>query len=65
MAFVWDIEFDLVLVWVSKSTSLLCAGRNLLVFSASMQIDLVFVWVVEIDLISIWGIELDLFSVQG
>ena len=46
----------------SKLTLFLCAGRKLLVFSVSMEIDLVFV-MVEIDLISMWGIELDLISV--
>ena len=41
----------------------LCAGRKVLVFSVSMEIDLVLVMVVDIDLISVWGIELDLISV--
>ena len=41
----------------------LYAGRDLLVFSVSMEIDLVLVMVVQIDLISVWGIELDLISV--
>ena len=45
---------NLILFW--------CVGRKLLVFSVSMEIDLVFV-MVEIDLISMWGIELDLISV--
>ena len=41
-----------------------CAGRKLLVFGASMEIDLVFGILVEIDLyLSVWGIELDLISV--
>ena len=42
------------------------AGRKslrLVLFSVSIEIDLVFVWVVDIDLISVWGIELDLISV--
>ena len=43
-------------------TLLLCAGRKLLVFGVSMEIDLVFE-MAKIDLISVWGIELDLISV--
>ena len=54
-------EID-VFVRGSRLTLFLCAGRKLLVFSVSMEIDLVFV-MVEIDLISMWGIELDLISV--
>ena len=47
----------------STLTLFLCAGRKLLVYSVSMEIDLVLVIVVEIDLVSVWGIELDLISV--
>ena len=43
----------------SKLTLFLYAGRKLLVFSVSMEMDLIFV-VVKIDLISVWEIELDL-----
>ena len=39
------------------------AGRKSPGFSVSIEIDLVFVWVVDIDLISVWGIEHDLKSV--
>ena len=28
----------------------------------SIEIDLVFVWVVDIDFLSVWGVELDLIS---
>ena len=38
-------------------------GRKSLGFSVSIELDLVFAWVVEIYLISLWGIELDLRSV--
>ena len=40
------------------------AGRKSLGFSVSIEIDLVFVWVVDIDLISVRGITLDLISVR-
>ena len=55
-------EIAMFFVRGSKLTSFLCPGRKLLVFSVSMEIDLVFV-MVEIDLISMCGIELDLVSV--
>ena len=41
------------------------AGRKSLGFSVSIEVDLVFVWVVDIDLISVGGIELDVISVYG
>ena len=44
-------------------TQFLDAGRKSPDFSVSIEIDLVFVWVVDIDLISARGIELDLISV--
>ena len=47
------IEIDSVLDTAHKSLG----------FSVSIEIDLVFVWVVDIDLISVWGIEHDLNSV--
>ena len=45
---------NLILFW--------CVGRKLLVFSVSMEIDLVFV-MVEIDFVSMLGIEHDSISV--
>ena len=47
----------------SKLTRFWDAGRKSLGFSVSIEIDLVFVWVVDVDLVSVWGIELDLISV--
>ena len=47
----------------SKLTLILCACHKLLVFSVSMEIDLVLVMVVEKDLISVCGVELELISV--
>ena len=41
---------DMFFVRGSKLTSFLCPGRKLLVFSVSMEIDLVFVMVVESSL---------------
>ena len=41
-------------------TRVLDAGRKSLRFGMSIEIDLVFVWVVDIDLISVWGIAHDL-----
>ena len=38
--------------WWSKLTRFLDGGRKSLGFSVSIEIDLVFVWVVDIDLIS-------------
>ena len=52
-----------MLMWGSKMTWFLSAGRNLLGFSVGIEIDLVFVCVAEIDLMSVWGIEIDLISV--
>ena len=46
--------------WLSKLTRVLDAGRKSLRFGMSIEIDLVFVWVVDIDLISVWGIAHDL-----
>ena len=48
----------------SKFTPFWDAGRKSLGFisSVSIEIDLVFVWVVDIDLISVWGVEIDLIS---
>ena len=40
-------------------------GPKLTFFSVSIEVDLVFVWVVEVDSISVWAIELDLISVYG
>ena len=56
---------DLVFVWVVvvEVDPFLDAGRKSPGFSVSIEIDLVFVWVVDIDLISVWGIELDLILV--
>ena len=48
---------------VVELTRLLDAGRKSLGFSVSIEIDLVFVWVVDNELISVWGIELTLISV--
>ena len=39
------------------------AGRKSHGFRVSIEIDLVFVWVVYINLISVRGVELDLISV--
>ena len=55
-------EIDMFLVRGSKLTLFLCAGRKLLVFSVTMEIDLVLV-TVQFDVISVWGIESDLISV--
>ena len=44
-------------------TCYLCVGRKSLVFTISMTIDVVFVWLVQIGLISVRGIEFDLISV--
>ena len=55
------------MIWLrgwSKLTWFLNAGRELLVFSVSIQIDLLFVWVVQIDLTSVRGVELDRIPVQ-
>ena len=48
----------------SKFTPFWDAGRKSLGFisSVSIEIDLVFVWVVDNDLISVWGVEIDLIS---
>ena len=52
---------EIVMFFVRGSKlTFLCAGRKVLVFSVSMEIDLVLVMVVEIDLISVCGIELEL-----
>ena len=48
---------------VVETDSVFGCGRKSIGFSDSIEIDLVFVWVVNIDLISVWGIELDLISV--
>ena len=60
----WSINLVFVLV-VVELTRLLDAGRKSLGFSVSIEIDLVFVWVVDNELISVWGIELNLISVGG
>ena len=49
--------------WWSKFESVLDADSKSLGFSVSIEIDLVFIWVVDIDLISVWGIEHDFNSV--
>ena len=49
----WVIEIDLVVG----------CGPEILGFSVSIEIDMVFVLVVEINLISVWGMELELISV--
>ena len=59
----FEIDWPGFCVW-SKLTWFLHAGRKALGFSVSIEVDLVFVWVVEIGLISIWGIELDLISCE-
>ena len=46
-----------------KLTWLLDAGSKSLGYSVSIEIDLVFVWVLKIESISVWAIELDLVSV--
>ena len=62
-------ECDGRLIWFlggwrwSKLARFLDAGRKSLGFSVSIEIDLVFVWVVDIDLISVCGIDFDLISV--
>ena len=62
-------ECDGRLIWFlggwrwSKLARFLDAGRKSLGFSVSIEIDLVFVWVVDTDLISVWGVELDLILV--
>ena len=48
--------------WWSKLTQFLDAGRKLLGFSVSIEIDLDFVWVVDIDLISVGGSNLTWFQ---
>ena len=50
------------LMWVVDIDLVLCAGQKSLGFCGSIEIDLVFVWVVKINLISVW-MELDLISV--
>ena len=60
----FSVRTEIVMFFVRGSKlTFLCAGRKVLVFSVSMEIDLVLVMVVDIDLISVWGIELDLISV--
>ena len=59
---VWG-SINLIFVRVVEISLVLNAGRKSLGFSASIELDFVFVWVVEIDLISLWGIQLDLISV--
>ena len=51
--------------WLSKLNWFLETGRKPLGFSVSIEIDLVFVWVVGSDLIPLWGTTLDLISVEG
>ena len=45
-------------------TWFLYAGRKSIgsINSVSIEVDLVFVWVVEIGVISVWRMELDLFQ---
>ena len=55
-------------IWLGFSVGIqsdlfLDAGRKSLGCSVSIEIDLVFVWVVDMALISVWGIQLDLSSV--
>ena len=50
-------------VVVIEIDSVLDTAHKSLGFSVSIEIDLVFVWVVDIDLISVWEIELGLISV--
>ena len=57
-------ETDMFFVPGSNLTLFSWVCRKLLVFSVSMEIDLVFV-IIEIDLISVWGIELDWISAWG
>ena len=53
----------LVLIYGSKLPWFRYASRKSLGFSVSIELDVVFVWVVEIELSSLWGTELDLISV--
>ena len=62
--FVWGsiyLYFAFLRGW-SKLAWFLYAGQKPLGFSASIEIAMVFVWVVEIGSISVKGIELDLIS---
>ena len=52
------LTWFLCLWWWSNSTRFLVAGRKSLGFSISIEIDLVFEWVVDIDLISVVETEL-------
>ena len=57
------LTWCLCTLWWSTLTRFLDAGRKSLAFSVSIDIDLVFVWVVDTDFISVRRIELGLISV--
>ena len=72
MAFVCEIETDLIFVWGSKLTSFMCAVRKLLGFNLCGWSKLTwFLYagskslgcsVIEIDLVFVWVFEIDLIS---
>ena len=60
----WSIDLVFVrVVVVVEIDSVFGYGPQLAWFSVSIEIDLVFVWVVDIDFISVWGAKQDLISV--
>ena len=44
-------------MWVVENDLVFGCGPQSLGFSVSIEIDLVFVWVVQTDLVSVWGID--------